>query len=206
MGRTHGLSGLAAGLALGAWQGLPVVDTALLAGVTMLGAYVPDIDHRGSTITRGVPVVGRVASWVVRGASRAVYAATKGAEDEDCSGEHRHLSHTVVFAVVLGAVAGWVVALVGGAHLGWLVGLGLAAGCVAHCLGDALTCSGCPFLWPLPIRGETWFELRPPRFLRFRTGGPVETFLVAPALTVACVLLAPGVWPVIGPVVEAALR
>jgi hypothetical protein len=47
-------------------------------------------------------------------------------------------------------------------------------------------------LWPLPIRGETWYEIRLPRHLRFRTGGWVENLLIAPALIVGGVLLLPG--------------
>jgi len=78
------------------------------------------------------------------------------------------------------------------AGIGPALGIAVAAGCLTHCLGDALTLSGCPFLWPLPIAGETWYEIRPPRPLRFRTGGAVETRLVFPAFVVAGVLLLPG--------------
>jgi hypothetical protein len=77
---------------------------------------------------------------------------------------------------------------------GWL-GVAVMLGCITHCVGDALTESGCPFLWPLPIRGETWYELRPPAFLRLRTGRRAERFLVVPALTVLGAVLIPGVWP-----------
>ena len=76
------------------------------------------------------------------------------------------------------------------------VGVAVGVGCFAHCLGDALTLSGCPFLFPLPIAGETWYELRPPRFLRFRTGGRVESVLMFPLFSVVGVLLVPGVWAV----------
>lgn len=157
-----------------------------------MAAYVPDLDHKGSTATRCLPPVSWLVSWVLRKLSGAVYVLTKGPRDENCSGEHRHLTHTVVFAVALG-VAVWAVAL------SWLPGLAVrlggavAAGCVAHCLGDAATHAGCPFLWPVPIRGETFYELKPP--LTFRTGGAVETAVVFPALVAGCVLLLPGVWP-----------
>lgn len=78
------------------------------------------------------------------------------------------------------------------AAIGSWIGVAVAVGMFVHCLGDSLTRSGCPWLWPLPIRGETWYELRLPRLLRFRTGGPVENLLIAPALTVAGLLLLPG--------------
>ncbi|GAA3585384.1 metal-dependent hydrolase [Amycolatopsis ultiminotia] len=76
---------------------------------------------------------------------------------------------------------------------GWL-GVAVAAGCFVHCLGDALTESGCPFLFPLPIAGETWYEIRPPKPLRLRTGKKVETRLVFPVFVLVGVLLVPGVW------------
>ncbi|MFJ5984292.1 metal-dependent hydrolase [Lentzea sp. NPDC092896] len=83
---------------------------------------------------------------------------------------------------VLGTVAG----------TGPLLGIAIALGCVTHCLGDAATLSGCPFLWPLPIAGETWFEIRPPRMLRFRTGGVVEKAAVFPAFVLIAALLVLG--------------
>ncbi|MGA6165801.1 metal-dependent hydrolase [Amycolatopsis magusensis] len=76
---------------------------------------------------------------------------------------------------------------------GWL-GIAVAAGCFTHCLGDSLTESGCPFLFPLLIKGETWYEIRPPRKLRFRTGKNVENRLIFPVFLVLAVLLVPGVW------------
>lgn len=77
---------------------------------------------------------------------------------------------------------------------GWL-GVAVAAGAVTHCLGDALTESGCPFLFPVPIAGETWYEIRPPRWLRFHTGKRVETWLVFPVVLLGCAVAVPGVWP-----------
>lgn len=79
---------------------------------------------------------------------------------------------------------------------GW-VGIAVALGCVTHCLGDAVTLSGCPFLWPVPIAGETWYELRPPRWLRFRTGGNVENLLIMPATIIGGLLLLPGAWDLV---------
>jgi hypothetical protein len=47
---------------------------------------------------------------------------------------------------------------------------------------------------PIPIAGETWYEIRPPKLLRFRTGKKVENRLVFPIFVVLAVLLVPGVW------------
>jgi hypothetical protein len=82
---------------------------------------------------------------------------------------------------------------------GWL-GTAVALGMLVHAVGDAITESGAPLLWPLPIRGRTWYPVGSPKAARFRTGGAVEAWLVAPALTVGTlvlfVLVVPGVLPV----------
>jgi membrane-bound metal-dependent hydrolase YbcI (DUF457 family) len=201
MGKTHGLSGIVVGLAVGAALDTSPAVCGVLATATAVGAYVPDIDHPGSTISRSLGPITGLLSWLARGLSKRVYAATKGPRDEDCEGSHRHLLHSVAFSVLLGAAVGAGV-LAGTGAQGWalLIGGGLALGCVTHIVGDALTLSGVSgFLWPIPIAGETFYEVRLPRGLRFRTGGVVETYLVAPALLVAAVLLVPGVWPLVAP-------
>ena len=81
---------------------------------------------------------------------------------------------------------------------GWL-GTAVIIGMVVHSVGDAATESGAPLLWPLPIRQRRWYPVGSPRPLRFRTGGAVEAWVVAPALTVAAVVLAALVVPGVGP-------
>jgi len=51
-----------------------------------------------------------------------------------------------------------------------LVGECVALGCWVHCLGDSLTLYGCPWLWPLTIKGQRWYLIGTPRLMRFRTG------------------------------------
>lgn len=83
---------------------------------------------------------------------------------------------------------------------GWL-GTAVTLGMIVHSVGDAVTESGAPLLWPLTIRQRRWYPVGSPRPLRFRTGGRVEAWVVAPALTVATFVLAmlvvPGVAPAI---------
>jgi membrane-bound metal-dependent hydrolase YbcI (DUF457 family) len=81
---------------------------------------------------------------------------------------------------------------------GWL-GTAVTLGMVVHSVGDAITESGAPLLWPLPIRKRRWYPVGSPRPLRFRTGGAVEAWLVAPALTVGVFLLAAFVVPGVAP-------
>ncbi|WP_300008864.1 metal-dependent hydrolase [Pseudonocardia sp.] len=83
---------------------------------------------------------------------------------------------------------------------GWL-GVAVTLGMIVHSLGDAATESGAPLLWPLTIRQRRWYPVGGPRPLRFRTGGRVEAWVVAPALTLATfvlvMLVVPGVAPVL---------
>jgi membrane-bound metal-dependent hydrolase YbcI (DUF457 family) len=78
--------------------------------------------------------------------------------------------------------------------VGWL-GTAVTIGMLVHSVGDAITESGAPLLWPLPIRQRRWYPVGSPRPMRFRTGGAVEAWLVAPALTLATFVLAALVIP-----------
>jgi membrane-bound metal-dependent hydrolase YbcI (DUF457 family) len=258
MGRSHALSGWCAGLAVAPLVGLTsVAEVVPFAAATAGYALLPDLDHPGAGASRLLgPITGFVSS-VVRAFSSLLYSLTKGPRDEDSTGQHRHASHTLVAAVLLGiatssagAAGGWravlAVALLGlilaaGALGDWVllvvlgagawtiagtwlpgesavhnlhagldgigswIGAAVTVGMFVHCLGDSLTRSGCPWLWPLPIRGETWYEIRLPRHLRFRTGGWVENLLIAPALIIAGVLLLPGAMPIVREIYAAIL-
>jgi hypothetical protein len=238
MGRSHACSGAALGMLLARLTGHHDIPSAAVIAVTTAGfALLPDLDCGSATASRLLGPITGTLSRLLRFMSRHLYAWTKGPRDEDWEGTHRHMTHTVLFALLLGAgtlggehlwgqwwVAGtaatgiilaaaalgdWVLVpalggigwlILGGqwghslAGAGWAIALSVTVGCICHCLGDALTLMGCPFLFPLMIAGESWFELRPPPLLRFRTGGGVESILVFPALCAGCVLLTPGVW------------
>lgn len=81
----------------------------------------------------------------------------------------------------------------------WWVGGAVGVGCWAHCLGDSMTNSGCPWLYPLKIRGQRWYPVGMPHFLRFHTGKQGELVvtwaLLAPAVAVLAVAAVPGAWP-----------
>ncbi|NLU73256.1 metal-dependent hydrolase [Streptomyces sp. HNM0575] len=61
----------------------------------------------------------------------------------------------------------------------WL-GLPIVLGALVHNIGDAITVSGCPILWPVKIDGKRWYPLGTPEFMRFRAGAWVETRLLMP--------------------------
>lgn len=240
MGRTHALTGWCAGLAVAPLVGAEAVEQAVLFAVTTAGfALLPDLDHPHARASKLLGPLSRSLSWLLRKTSGALYQITKGPRDEKRKGTHRHLSHTVLFAVGLGMLASagteaggpyavaavavfglllaedalgdWMIIVSAGGIVWWLnkagpdpiaqldqlsgfLGIAVAVGCFTHCLGDALTESGCPFLFPIPIAGETWYELRPPKPLRLRTGKRVEKLLVFPVFLILAVLLVPGVW------------
>ena len=77
----------------------------------------------------------------------------------------------------------------------WL-GLAVGAGAVMHCIGDAITKAGVPFLWPIPIQGQRWWDIGLPSFLRIRAGGMFEKSVLLPVLTgytfLAALYLLPG--------------
>lgn len=244
MGRSHAVSGFAVGLALAPVAGLHTAPEVLPFAATTAGyALVPDLDCAGATASRLLGPVTRALSAGIRAASARLYAATKGPRDEDGRGSHRHLTHTLLFAAVLGGLVSGVTAACGpwavvaflvvglalaidtlglpmllaaaaglggflaagvtsgpgllswlGDSTGW-VGLAAGTGAFVHCLGDTVTRAGCPWLFPVPIAGETWYEIGPPEWARFRAGGTFEHIVVLPALVLAAMLLMPGVWP-----------
>ncbi|WP_410787633.1 metal-dependent hydrolase [Kribbella sp. C-35] len=246
MGRSHALSGWCAGLAVAPLVGLTsVAEVVPFAAATAGYALVPDLDHPGASASRLLGPVTRLVSAAVRAFSGVLYNVTKGPRDEDSTGKHRHATHTLVAAILLGmlaaslgdrgkwavlavavtglvlaadalgdwivlavvAAAGWSIVGTGDAlpgtaaadalqaglsQIGGWIGAAVAVGMFVHCLGDSLTRSGCPWLWPLPIRGETWYELRLPKPLRFSTGKWFEHMVIVPVLTIGGVLLLPG--------------
>lgn len=64
--------------------------------------------------------------------------------------------------------AGWLFEAPGQEYL-WL-GLPIVLGALVHDIGDALTVSGCPILWPIPVGRKRWYPVGPPKFMRFRAG------------------------------------
>ncbi|MGI0070155.1 MAG: metal-dependent hydrolase, partial [Nitrosopumilaceae archaeon] len=169
MGKRHFISGATTGGIYCTLLEIPLIFVPAILWVVMFFALVPDIDCPGSTVTKSLPVIGKPISWFIRKLSHAVYMATKGPRDEDWEGTHRHLSHTIVFALVIGTGLGAVLLPWFGPHWALIFGGAAALGCWTHCLGDSLTEMGCPWLWPLPIAGETWYEIRTPSLIRFHT-------------------------------------
>jgi membrane-bound metal-dependent hydrolase YbcI (DUF457 family) len=66
-----------------------------------------------------------------------------------------------------------------------LLGVAVGVGCLVHLLGDMITHHGCPLLWPVPIRGRTWYMVTTPTAISVRAGGGFERLVLLPGLTIA---------------------
>ncbi|WP_137872580.1 metal-dependent hydrolase [Rhodococcus sp. Q] len=87
---------------------------------------------------------------------------------------------TLVAGVLAALTWTWYPDEIGSRALGVAVGLG----CAVHCLGDAITKEGVPFLAPLlPWRGRRWWEFQLPSWLSIRAGGTFERAFLGPVLT-----------------------
>lgn len=250
MGPAHSLSGAAAWLGVGAAAaaaGRPMPWPVLLVGALICAgaALAPDLDHKAATISRSFGPVSRWLCEIVDKLSYSVYKATKGPGDPRRSGGHRTLTHTWLWAVLIGAICSvtaiavdrWGVLLILFVHmvlaiegllwraargsssdvLVWLLaaasawiladildqpnsgadwlftapgqeylwlGLPVVLGALVHDLGDALTVSGCPVLWPIPIGRKRWYPVGPPKGMRFRAGSWVEVKVLMPVFMV----------------------
>lgn len=150
-------------------EGVPA-GAALCAGAAILGALLPDLDAEDSAILR------QLGFWGVLARLGMKLLGIK----------HRGVLHSGS-AVILVVLAAEMI----GRRVGFQdVGLAFGLGYFSHvALADAMTISGVPLLWPSARR----FHLLP-RFLRIRTGGPVES-LVFVIIAVVLALLLPDMVP-----------
>ncbi|NJP67189.1 metal-dependent hydrolase [Streptomyces spiramenti] len=107
MGPAHSLSGAMAWLGVGlatSWAGAPMPWAVLLTGTLICAgaALAPDLDHRSATISRAFGPPSRWLAAFIDKLSAAVYNATRGRRDRRRSGGHRTLTHTWVWAVLIG--------------------------------------------------------------------------------------------------------
>lgn len=171
MGRSHLISGAAAG----AWLAVALDPTPAvgLAGVVlgMGAAMAPDLDHPSARAVTRLSIVGLALCHMIRFISRI----TTGVE-------HRGLSHSLAFAALLG----WLTYLPASVALeqsqALYLGVSVSVGVIAALLGDLVTLAGLQFLlWPFGV------EVSIPYWMRIKTNGVAERFVVLPLLIVATV-------------------
>ncbi|RBM16648.1 metal-dependent hydrolase [Streptomyces sp. PT12] len=108
MGPAHSLSGAMAWLGVGAAAAAldrPMPWQVLLAGALICAgaALAPDLDHKSATISRAFGPISKMLAGVIDKLSETVYNATRGRRDRRRTGGHRTLTHTWIWAVLLGA-------------------------------------------------------------------------------------------------------
>src|SRR5689334_9208773 len=118
MGPAHSLSGAAAWLGVGAAAaaaGHPMPWPVLLVGALICAgaALAPDLDHKAATISRAFGPISRGLCEIIDKLSFATYKRTRKPGDPVRQGGHRTLTHTWLWAVLMGAAASGL-ALVGG--------------------------------------------------------------------------------------------
>lgn len=105
----------------------------------------------------------------------------------------------LLLAVSTGAVSWWTLTSYSG--WSWLLSVAVFVGCLVHILGDTITCSGTPILWPLVSGGKRWRLVSTP--ITFTAGDSVETGVVAPLLVVSLVVAVSAVTGLLPAVVSA---
>jgi membrane-bound metal-dependent hydrolase YbcI (DUF457 family) len=212
--------------------------------ITAGAALAPDLDHKAATISRAFGPVSKRMCEIVDKLSYAAYKATRKPGDPRRNGGHRTLTHTWLWAVIIGAGASglavlggrwavlfilfvhvvlavegllwkaarmssdilvWLLGATGAWNLAgvldkpgngshWLftgagheylwLGLPIVLGSLVHCIGDSITVSGCPILWPIPLGRKRWAHIGPPKAMRFRAGSWVELKVLTPIFMV----------------------
>lgn len=218
MGRSHFVSGIVAFEATAAWMHYTPEQAVIGVIVATSASLLPDIDHQHATISRtygpitvGVSrVIAKLAGGHRRGTHSLLGIGAFGLLAQACVMNR----HTVWAAALLSAIL--IVTIAAGVRIlripGWIddlapipvvvfgvaftnidlssVPAALVLGCVTHVIGDCLTNSGCPILWPLSDERL--------KFGLFRTGKWAEKWVVFPVLVLAaCGMYMWKVWATI---------
>lgn len=166
VGRTHQLIGFSsfvtAGLLFPPSQlNLVTLSTCVIGNV--VGSLIPDIDGAGNRLWDLLPA----GNFVGKFARRLFY-------------KHRTITHSLLGGLLLYKGLWWVLPkLFNPEYVNInLVFTSIFIGYVAHLIADMMTKDGIPLLFPF----KWYFGIPPLSFLRMRTGGFIETFIVFPGV------------------------
>jgi inner membrane protein len=156
MGCNHAATGVIAGSGVAWLAHLEPGKAVAFIVIVSVSSLLPDMDHPGARLPRALGWPGRVIAWTI--------GSLFG---------HRGITHSVVGVGLLSAGLAFT------PRLPMFCYVAVILGCVVHILGDMLTVSGVPLLWPLE---------RCYRFGWMRTGGFFETEILTPVLAVLATL------------------
>ncbi len=168
-GRTHDLAAFTMLTAAVVYTQFPhmTLATAVVAfGANMIGGLLPDIDNATSDIwdkVRGGSLLAKIIQPIIGG--------------------HRLISHSLLGVVIVGFLLKQLlfaishVLIVDMTIIWWSIIIGY----LSHLIADSFTTEGVP--WLLPIRNR--FGFPPFKFLRIKTGGFMEHFIIFPLLLAA---------------------
>jgi len=140
--------------------------------VTHTAAFAVSI---GSAVSLLGWIAGQTTALVIAGALSAL--AVRGVFKRRTRG----MFGSLLAGVTVAALASFLPA----PHGWWWIGVPVGLGCAIHAMGDALTYSRVPFLWPIRLAGCRWAPVGMWGPLRFRTGGVIELWLIVPAMIAA---------------------
>ncbi len=144
-----------------------------------LGSLTPDLDSQENKLYELVPFGSRLFAEV----------------GERAFGKHRSISHSLIGVGIGYFVSRWLIFMIPEANGFDLTALWYAymLALVSHLASDFITKDGIPLLWPIKFR----FGFPPFKFMRMRTGGPIEIYVVRSLLVLWVVYLTVVNWGVV---------
>jgi inner membrane protein len=142
------------------------LGTAFVAfSANLIGGLTPDIDQPTADLWHKLPG-GTVYSRIIT----------------PFLGGHRYISHSVLGIIIFGWLVHWLLqisshTLIVDSSIVWW---SFMIAYISHLVLDTFTKEGVPWLFPIPIK----FGVPPFSFLRIKTGGFIEKYLLFPGLLV----------------------
>lgn len=171
-GTTHIVGGVIAAELVCMVMHIPDVQTAsVVAGAAVLGSIMPDIDQPRSKISNR-----NIATRVIGTSTHLVLG-------------HRGVTHTIIFGAVLSAILYFAVNFFPELLIKYtqcdavsmITALSFMAGYLSHLILDTFNAGGIMWLWP--------FSSRKYHVAEIRSGGIVDTIIIAVALAVIAIAL-----------------
>jgi inner membrane protein len=179
VGKSHQLVGFTTVYAVGLLTYQPYLNTQTLIAALLcisLGSLTPDLDSQENKLYTLVPAGQRIVAEV----------------GERLFGKHRSISHSLLGTVIIGFISHWLIYKIPGANNFNLDVLWYSyfISFLSHLAADAVTIEGIPLLWPIPFK----FGIPPVKFLRMKTGGWFEIFIVRTLLAIFILYLTYRYW------------